>query len=336
MTISNIKRNSTCQDTTVFQCSGLSWCHSKQVESHANLLLHSSCCHHGNLPDHHSLLKRMKGIWKWRAQHPERVISFAQHWKASFSERCKCNFAAWSLWEIFSCWDLCFCLGQLHQDTDREIETGGETMSEIDTAGVPSWGCLTGLFWVRCFLATSTSNVIRIYQICLNIWHPLNHLNTKVTVLPLLKMDVLGVVRRSRTFWKPHPICEYIVHQDAKGEQVSWKGSLNLGSYDKLKPHCQQIGGIYMHIISLITPEWIFDGLCHLFCSNNTNGPFVRDSWSKRHPDKWKLHAAWEQWSEDFSYKDELAKRIGINWVNCVILLMEEILHHLGCIKPCK
>lgn len=125
--------------------------------------------------------------------------------KASFSERCKCNFAAWSLWEIFSCWDLCFCLGQLHQDTDREIETGGETMSEIDTAGVPSWGCLTGLFWVRCFLATSTSNVIRIYQICLNIWHPLNHLNTKVTVLPLLKMDVLGVVRRSRTFWKPHP-----------------------------------------------------------------------------------------------------------------------------------
>lgn len=98
--------------------------------------------------------------------------------KDSFSESCKCKFEAWSLWEIFSCWDLCFCLGRLHQDTDREIETGGETMSEIDTAGVPSWGCLTGLFWVRCFLAISTSNIIRIYQICLNIWHPSNHLKS--------------------------------------------------------------------------------------------------------------------------------------------------------------
>lgn len=92
-------------------------------------------------------------------------------------------------------------------------------MSEIDTAGVPSWGCVD---WAVLGQMLFCNFNLKYYQ---NLSDMLEHLaplgSSKVTVLPLLKMDVLGVVAAVNNFLKATPICEHIVHQDANGEQVS-------------------------------------------------------------------------------------------------------------------
>ena len=74
---------------------------------------------------------------------------------------------------------------------------------------------------------------------------------------------------------------------------------------------------------------WSLDLILH-FCGQMPFGTIIQNNFTISHPFGMNpLHSPQEAWLVNL-YSKSFKQACGI------LLLMEEILHHLGCIKPCK